>query len=87
MPLSMNILKTHLRIDGSEDDEYLVFLMSAAEEYLQEAGVPDEKKETAKYQQAVMLLVALNYENRNPGIKIEQANFSLTSIILQLKTR
>lgn len=86
MPLSIDLLKSHLRIDGSEDDDYLAFLMSSAEEYLSEAGVPAEKKETAKYQLAVMLLVALNYENRNPGIKIDEVNFSLTSIILQLKT-
>ncbi|WP_246053937.1 head-tail connector protein [Paenibacillus anaericanus] len=86
MSVDMKLLKSHLRIDGSEDDEYLAFLVSSAEEYLLEAGVPSEKKETAKYQLAVMLLVALNYENRNPGIEIDKVSFSLQSIILHLKT-
>lgn len=81
----MELLKSHLRVDGSEDDEYLAFLMSSAMEYLLEAGVPDEKKETAKYQLAVILLVALNYENRNPGIEIDTLNVSLQSLILHLK--
>lgn len=86
MSVDMKLLKSHLRIDGSEDDDYLAFLVSAAEEYLLEAGVPNEKKGTAKYNLAVILLVALNYENRNPGIKIDTVNFSLQSIILHLKT-
>lgn len=85
MSVNMELLKSHLRIDGSEDDVYLAFLVSSAEEYLIEAGVPGEKKETAKYQLAVILLVALNYENRNPGIEIDTFNVSLQSLILHLK--
>ncbi|MFW5438748.1 head-tail connector protein [Paenibacillus apiarius] len=77
-------IKTYLRIDGSEDDGILALLVDAAKEYLTDAGVPEQI--TAKYKLAVMLLVALNYENRNPGLKQDKLSFSLESIILQLKT-
>lgn len=94
-------VKTYLRIDGGEDDEILSLLIDAAKSYLDDAGViekdlphedADEDEKTkieryiAKYELAVMLLVAMNYENRNPGIKIDKLNFGLESIILQLKT-
>lgn len=85
MAADLTELKTYLRIDGSEDDSILALLVSAAEEYLADAGVPEEAKDTAKYKLAVMLLVALNYENRNPGMKIDKLSFGLESIILQLK--
>jgi len=79
-------IKTYLRIDGSEDDTVLALLIDAAKEYLLGAGVPEEVNETAKYKLAVLLLVALNYENRNPAAGIEKLSFSLESVILQLKT-
>lgn len=79
-------VKTYLRIDGGEDDTILSLLIDAAKSYLTDAGVPTEAEGTAKYDLAVMLLVALNYENRNPGTKIDKLNFGLESIILQLKT-
>lgn len=85
MSVSLEELKNYLRIDGSEDDEVLALLVDAAEEYLADAGVPEEAKEKAKYKLAVMLLVALNYENRNPAMKIDKLSFGLESIILQLK--
>ncbi|SDD27122.1 uncharacterized phage protein (possible DNA packaging) [Paenibacillus sp. UNCCL117] len=84
MELSLeNELKPYLRIDGSEDDSVLALLVDAAKEYLTDAGVPESN--AAKYKLAVMLLVALNYENRNPAMKIDKLSFSLESIILQLK--
>lgn len=79
-------LKTYLRIDGSEDDDILALLLAAATEYLSDAGVPVESETKAKYKLAVMLLVALNYENRNPAAGIEKMSLSLESVILQLKT-
>lgn len=81
----LNELKDYLRIDGNEDDSILVLLIEAAREYLTDAGVPVECETMAKYKLAVMLLVSLNYENRTPGLKIEKIDFSLQSIILQLK--
>ncbi|PWW37394.1 MULTISPECIES: head-tail connector protein [Paenibacillus] len=81
--LSLETLKKYLRIDGSEDDEILTLLVDVAKEYLNGAGVLESDK--ALYRLAIMMHVALNYENRNPAIKIESINFSLQSIILQLK--
>lgn len=85
-PELLNVVKDYLRIDGSEDDSVLALLVDSAKDYLRDAGVPEDVDDTAKYKLAVMLLVALNYENRNPGAKIEKLSFGLESIILQLKT-
>lgn len=76
-------LKGYLRIDGSEDDMVLTLLVEAAKEYLANAGVKEDA--SSLYKLAIMLYVALHYENRDPSIKIEKFNFALESIILQLK--
>ncbi|WP_124728809.1 head-tail connector protein [Staphylospora marina] len=80
---SVDELKTYLRIDGSEDDAFLALLLSAAKEYLANAGVPESDSDL--YKLAVMLYCALHYENRDPSVKIDRFNFALESIILQLK--
>lgn len=82
---TLDELKTYLRIDGSEDDSVLALLLEAAVEYLKNAGVHDTNIESASYKLAVMLYVALHYENRDPAVKIERFSFALESIILQLK--
>jgi uncharacterized phage protein (predicted DNA packaging) len=83
MNLSLDELKNYLRIDGSEDDALLTLLVDSAKEYLQNAGVPES--DSAQYKLAVMLYVALHYENRDPSAKMEKMNFAFESIILQLK--
>jgi uncharacterized phage protein (predicted DNA packaging) len=83
MNLSLDELKNYLRIDGSEDDALLTLLVGGAKEYLANAGVPESDGDL--YKLAVMLYVALHYENRDPSVKIEKFNFALESIILQLK--
>ncbi|WP_310191362.1 head-tail connector protein [Bacillus sp. 3255] len=83
MELSLGELKGYLRIDGSEDDLTLALLIEAAKEYLNKAGVVEQ--EGASYTLAIMLYVSLHYENRDPSMKIDKLNFSLESIILQLK--
>lgn len=84
--MNLGVIKNYLRIDGDEDDAILGLLIESAVEYLTDAGVPEEANESSKYKLAVLLLVSLNYENRNPGLKIEKIDFSLQSVILQLKT-
>jgi len=79
-------LKTYLRIDGSEDDEILALLMDAAKEYLRNAGVVEPETTSRLYDLAVMLYVALHYENRDPSMKMDRFSFALESIILQLKS-
>jgi hypothetical protein len=83
---SLNELREYLRIDSGDDDLTLSLLVDAAKEYLSEAGVPDTKMGTARYKLAVFLFCAINYEHRDPAEKIEGFNFSLESLILQLKT-
>lgn len=83
--LELEELKNYLRVDGSEDDAILTLLVSAADEYFADAGIPETAKTTSKYKLAVMLFVALNYENRDPAIEMNKFSFSLESLILQLK--
>jgi uncharacterized phage protein (predicted DNA packaging) len=83
MNLSLDELKNYLRIDGSEDDTLLTLLVDSAKEYLHNAGVPES--DSAQYKLAVMLYVALHYENRDPSAKMDKMNFAFESIILQLK--
>ncbi|MED0676981.1 head-tail connector protein [Aneurinibacillus thermoaerophilus] len=80
---TLDELKTYLRIDGDEDDMLLTLLVGGAKEYLANAGVLESDGDL--YKLAIMLYVALHYENRDPSVKIEKFNFALESIILQLK--
>ncbi|PJN90984.1 head-tail connector protein [Bacillus sp. mrc49] len=77
-------VKEYLRIDGNEDDVLISLLMEAAKDYLSNAGVTE--RDSALYKVAVMLYVTLQYENRDPGQKIEKFNIAFQSIIMQLKT-
>ncbi|BAD74817.1 MULTISPECIES: head-tail connector protein [Geobacillus] len=81
--ISLNEVKNYLRIDGSEDDAILTLLIDGAKEYLKNAGVPES--DSALYKLAVMLYVALHYENRDPSAKMDKLNFAFESIVLQLK--
>jgi uncharacterized phage protein (predicted DNA packaging) len=81
--LTLDEVKNYLRIDGSEDDGILTLLVDGAKEYLANAGVPES--DSALYKLAVMLYVALHYENRDPSTKMDKMNFAFESIVLQLK--
>lgn len=82
MDLTLDELKTYLRIDGSEDDDFLALLMDGAREFLANAGVPE--LDSKLYKLAVMLYVAMQYEHRDAGEAV-QLSPALQSIILQLK--
>lgn len=77
-------VKEYMRIDGNDDDALINLLISAAKEFLSNAGVTNQ--DSALYRLAVMLYVTLQYENRDPGQKMEKLNTAFQSIILQLKT-
>ncbi|CAH1230694.1 hypothetical protein PAECIP111891_06725 [Paenibacillus allorhizoplanae] len=81
--LDLSEVKDYLRIDGSEDDTVLALLIDAAINYMTNAGVLES--ESSLYKLALMLYVSLHYENRDPSAKISGFNFSLESIIMQLK--
>lgn len=82
----LNLLKSYLRIDGSEDDTVLALLLDAAKEYLRNAGVqePTGGDDSKLYDLAVMLRV--HRERARDEKEVERVEKSLTSIILQLKT-
>lgn len=81
----LKLLKTYLRIDGSEDDDVLALLVGAAEEYLANSGVtPPESGDSKLYDLAVCLRV--HRERARDEKEVERVERSLTSIILQLKT-
>lgn len=77
-------IKEYLRIDGTEDDNLLGFLIDSAEEYLSGAGV--KKTKLKKYELAVIMLVTHWFENREAVGKAQATvELGLQSIILQLK--
>lgn len=84
--MEMDVLKTFLRIDGGEDDKFLALLVNAAENDLEESGVPKERQGDPQYDLAVMLYVCLHYENRDPSAQIDKLNPAYQSLILKLKS-
>ena len=78
-------VKNFLRIDGVEEDTFLISLISAAKIYIKNATgiIADETNDLHKL--AINLLVSHSYENRLPIGKDEKLAFSLESVILQIK--
>ncbi|SHH05956.1 uncharacterized phage protein (possible DNA packaging) [Tepidibacter thalassicus DSM 15285] len=84
--MDISEVKEFLRLeqDYTEEDMLLDNLITAAEEYLTNAGVnKDYTKEL--YKLAIKLLVSHWYENREVTGKADKLAFSLETIILQLK--
>lgn len=84
--LTLDELKSALRIDGSEDDNVLISLLSAAKSYLKGAGVPESLitgEDIYLYNQALILYIGMDYEYDDRKIpKLERA---FQRILLQLK--
>ena len=80
-------VKLHLRIDGSGDDVLLASLVSAAKQYLLNAGVREPNVEEegngklSLYELAVSLYLGMIYDGDEKS-KLDRA---MTAIILQLK--
>lgn len=83
MSVTLEEVKQYLRIDGSEDDNFLTSLITAADEYLFDAGV--RSTISFRYKLAVMLLVSEWYENRTIRGVSSDVSYSVNSIILQLR--
>lgn len=83
MEIDLGQMKTYLRVDGSEDDPILTLLISAAKEYLINAGIPEQ--ESAQYTLAVWLYCAMHHEHRDPTKKVEKFSLSFEGVIQQLK--
>lgn len=80
-------LKEYLRIDFEEDDMLLRSLLSAAEEYLYNAGIKIDYKKPL-YRLAIKLLVKHWYDNRDcvvAGNVNNKLEYSLNAILTQLR--
>lgn len=80
-------VKQRLKIDGSEENDFLTLLIDGAKEHLKNAGVPipTDGNEGALYKQAIQIHVLLNYENYDTSLNVDKLNKALNSIILQLR--
>ena len=80
-------IKLFLRIDDNSENTLIESFKSAAEEYLENAGViEDYSKEL--YKLAIKLLVSHWYENRDSvlvGSISKKLEYSLNSILIQLQ--
>lgn len=77
-------VKSHLRVDGSEDDIFLASLIYAAKQYLLNAGVYEPENGNSKlslYELAVTLYVSIIFDGDDKS-KLDRA---MTAIILQIK--
>ena len=82
----MNVedIKQYLRIEDDIDNFLLYGLISAAKNYMSNAGI-QEKNENELYDLCIKLLVSHWYENREVTGTANKLAFSLESIIVQLK--
>ncbi|MDX2330482.1 phage gp6-like head-tail connector protein [Sinorhizobium medicae] len=80
----LSLLKTYLRIDGSEEDNILALFVSSAKEFLSNAGVKELLvSDQSLYELAIMLFVKKEYARDEK--EVDLISKSLNSIILQLK--
>lgn len=84
MIVTLPEIKEYLRIDTGADDAAITTLITAAEEYLKNAGaVLSSTNELSKL--AVKILVVHWYENHEPIGKTDKLAYGLESIITQLQ--
>jgi uncharacterized phage protein (predicted DNA packaging) len=83
--MDLDEIKVYLRIDGSEEDNFLTSLISAANIYLKNATGYDVDETNDLHKLAVSLLVSHSYENRLPIGSGNNLSFSLESIIMQMR--
>ncbi|MGN0106931.1 MAG: head-tail connector protein [Hominilimicola sp.] len=82
--MDISEMKKYLRIDYNGEDDQIADFISAAEEYLLNAGVK-KKEDSSLYNLAVKLLVSNWYSNRIPiGTVTQPMEYSLSRILLQL---
>jgi len=85
--MEIDEIKKYLKVDGTEEDDLLLGLQGAAEEYLLNAGVAKDYTKNL-FKIAIKLLISHWYENRNAvvvGSISKNMEFSLSNIIIQLK--
>lgn len=81
--MELEEIKVYLRVDFSEDDEFILSLQSAAEEYLKNAGIKVEY-ENDLYKTAVKMLISNWYNNRDVIGRNDTLSIMFKSIVSQL---
>lgn len=82
--MNLEEIKLWLRVDSDEENNLIIGLQFAAEQYLNNAGIKKDYNNEL-YKLAIHLLVTHWYENREPTGKADRLAFSLDSMMAQLK--
>lgn len=82
--MDLNDIKLYLRVDHDEEDDLLLSLQRASENYLYNAGCI-KNYDNDLYRLAIKLLISHWYDNRGLIGSTDLINYSLESIIYQLR--
>jgi uncharacterized phage protein (predicted DNA packaging) len=77
--------KKYMRVDGEDEDEVILSLMSAAQAYLERAGITLERSPAAQYDLALWGLTLHYYDHREAVGNEAAFPIGLRSVITQLK--
>ena len=77
--------KRYMRLDGDEEDDVILALMSAAELYLERAGITPDRSPTALYNLALWGLTLHYYDHREAVGNESEFPIGLRPVINQLK--
>lgn len=77
--------KRYMRVDGDDEDEVILSLMSAARAYLERAGITPERSPAAQYDLALWGLTLHYYDHRDAVGNEAAFPIGLRPVITQLK--
>lgn len=77
--------KRYMRVDGEDEDEVIHALMSAAQAYLEKAGIVPERSPAAQYDLALWGLTLHYYDHREAVGNETAFPIGLRPVINQLK--
>lgn len=83
--MELSQVKDYLRVDGNDEDILISAFITAAEEYVDGAGV--KNKEGKLYEVVVLMLVALFYEHRDTATDKINIPPVINNLITQLAVR
>lgn len=77
--------KKYMRVDGEDEDDVILALMSAAQAYLERAGITPERSPAAQYDLALWGLTLHYYDHREAVGSEAAFPIGLRPVINQLK--
>lgn len=77
--------KRYMRVDGEDEDDVILALMSAAQAYLEKAGITPERSPAAQYDLALWGLTLHYYDHREAVGNESAFPIGLRPVINQLK--